>query len=208
MQLILPELLRLQEGEQLDFKQRISSLEKIAKTICAFANTKGGMLLVGIKDDHTVTGIDPEEEKYMLEQAATNFCEPPIPLRFEEIEDADDQIVLVVHIDESTKKPHSCRNSQGEWQVYVRQGDQSIPAGRQLSRRLEKGLEQTPPPEAALSKYERDIMAYIHMHERITVKQLTIMLNFSKRRAQRLLQQMVEKGLIRQYEQERYNFYA
>ena len=153
MQLILPEILRQQEGEQLDFKQRISSVEKIAKTICAFANTKGGMLLVGIKDDHTITGIDPEEEKYMLEKAATNYCQPHIPLRFEELEDADNHIVLVVHIDESIEKPHSCRNSQGEWQVYVRQRDQSIPAGRQITRRLEQGLEQKQIPQAELTKY-------------------------------------------------------
>src|SRR3546814_2454449 len=41
------------EGEQLDFKNRISNCAKIAKTLVAFANTKGGKLLVGVADDRS-----------------------------------------------------------------------------------------------------------------------------------------------------------
>ena len=208
MQTNLPELLRLREGEQLDFKQRISSTEKIAKTICAFANTSGGILLVGVKDDRTVTGIDPEEEKFMLSQAATEYCQPAIPLHFEEIEHEDDIIVLAVHIEESPHKPHSSLNNQGEWQVYVRQRDKSIPAGKQQIKRMQQGLGTPPEPMLALNKYEKSILEYVEIHERITAKQLMIMLNFSKRRAQRLLQEMVEKSLLRQYEHEREDYYA
>lgn len=127
MQLNLPEILRQSEGEQLDYKQRITSLEKIARTLCAFANTSGGMLLVGIKDDRTITGVDPEEEKFMLDLAATDYCLPAIPLRYEELEDEEDHIVLVVHVAKSAVKPHSCRNQQGQWQVYLRHNDKSIP---------------------------------------------------------------------------------
>src|SRR3546814_20954398 len=57
------------EGEQLDFKNRISNCAKIAKTLVAFANTKGGKLLVGVADDGTIKGVKSEEEEtYMLQQ--------------------------------------------------------------------------------------------------------------------------------------------
>jgi predicted HTH transcriptional regulator len=39
------------EGDTLDFKKTISSASKIAKTIAAFANHKGGRLLIGVNDN-------------------------------------------------------------------------------------------------------------------------------------------------------------
>jgi len=69
----LKELIAKGEGERLDFKQTITSAQKIAKTLSAFANTKGGVLLVGIKDNGSPAKIQPEEEKYMLEMSA-NRC--------------------------------------------------------------------------------------------------------------------------------------
>ena len=208
MQKNLPELLRRKEGEQLDFKQRINSFEKIARTICAFANTKGGLILVGIKDDRTVTGIDPEEEKYMLEHAAGDYCEPQILLNFEELEDDDGRIVLIVEVEESSVKPHRCLNKHGEWQVYVRQRDKSVPAGKQAIRRLEKGTDSEPMEPTVLSMHEQGVLQFVELHERITVKQLMILLNFSKRRAERLLLEMVDRGMLRQFEHEHEMFFA
>jgi len=44
----------IDEGEHqcLDFKFRIDSSLKIAKTLSAFANSDGGKLLIGVKDRH------------------------------------------------------------------------------------------------------------------------------------------------------------
>jgi predicted HTH transcriptional regulator len=42
------------EGVTQDFKKKITSCEKIAKTMVSFANNKGGRLLVGISDDGTI----------------------------------------------------------------------------------------------------------------------------------------------------------
>ena len=45
------------EDETLDYKQEISSAHKIAKTMCSFANHKGGVLLVGIRDNKSIAGV-------------------------------------------------------------------------------------------------------------------------------------------------------
>lgn len=208
MQLNLPELLQQHEGEKLDFKQRISRPEKIAKTLCAFANTRGGVLLVGIKDDRTITGIDPEEEKWVLEQAANDYCNPPVPLNYEEQEDAEGHTILIVTIFESEEKPHSCRSLQGSWQVYVRHRDKSIPAGKQLIRSMEKGTYHQVPLNHVYNQQEHGVMQFIETHERITIKQLMGLLNFSKRRAEKLLHDMSLKGMVRCFEHEKENFYA
>ena len=53
------------EGVQLDFKFRIDDQKKIARTLSAFANTEGGKLLIGVKDNGKINGVNPEEEYYL-----------------------------------------------------------------------------------------------------------------------------------------------
>ena len=55
------------EHQQQDFKFEISDARKIAKTLSAFANTDGGRLLIGVKDNGKIAGVRSEEEKYMIE---------------------------------------------------------------------------------------------------------------------------------------------
>lgn len=209
MQQIIADLLKQGEGISLDFKQKITSCDKIAKTLCSFANTLGGIILVGVKDDRTITGIDPEEEKYMLEQAALHYCEPAIQLEYEEIEEDDELIVLKVTVAPSPQKPHASRTKGGDWKVYIRQRDKSLPAGKHMIRQLRQkpveALAGTPTPA---DKNEARLLEHLKTRERITVAELAILFNFSKRRAQRLLLSMVHKGYIRLFEHEKEDYYA
>ena len=58
------------EHQQLDFKFEISDASKIARSLVAFANTDGGKLLIGVKDNGVIRGIRSDEEKYMLEKTS------------------------------------------------------------------------------------------------------------------------------------------
>lgn len=73
-------LKRIRQGEGLkqDFKYAVNDSRKIARTLSAFANTEGGVLLIGVKDDGSIRGIRSEEEIYMVEAAATMFCKPEL----------------------------------------------------------------------------------------------------------------------------------
>ncbi|MFM7769343.1 MAG: helix-turn-helix domain-containing protein, partial [Bacteroidota bacterium] len=53
----------IQQGEHLhqDFKMRVDSSQKIARSLVAFANSEGGRLLIGVKDNGSVCGISPNE---------------------------------------------------------------------------------------------------------------------------------------------------
>ena len=66
------------EHQQQDFKFEISDARKIAKTFSAFANTDGGKLLIGVKDNGRIAGVRSEEEMYMIETAAQLYCIPEI----------------------------------------------------------------------------------------------------------------------------------
>ena len=67
----IQDLIEEGEHEQQDFKFKISDARKIARSISAFANHRGGHLLIGVKDNGRVVGVSGDEEVYMIEQAAT-----------------------------------------------------------------------------------------------------------------------------------------
>ena len=128
-------LLSKSEGTQLDFKQHISNQKKIAKTFIAFANTEGGLAVIGVADNKQITGIDPEEEMYMSNEAIRKFCQPEINLSFEVYEilekSENDQLmekyVMVIHVPKSNDQLHALKTAGTEPVYYKRVGDRSVP---------------------------------------------------------------------------------
>src|SRR5690606_19126940 len=148
------------EGEQLDFKNKISSYEKIAKTLVAFANNKGGKLLVGVADNGQIKGVKNEdEERYMLQQAGNLYCRQAIDIHFEEIY-VDDKLILLAEIAESDTKPHYALGEDQKWWVYVRVRDKSMLAGKVVV----DVLHQSSRPNGVFINYtdkEKELLAYM-----------------------------------------------
>lgn len=113
------------EHVQQDFKLRIDDSRKIAKTLSAFANTKGGKLLVGVKDNGTVNGVKQEEEFHMLNAAAEMYCSPPIHLEFQAWK-VENKLILEVSVQESTNKPVVAEFEPGVKKAFIRDHDQNI----------------------------------------------------------------------------------
>jgi predicted HTH transcriptional regulator len=111
------------EGQRLDFKFNISSASKIAKTLVAFANTDGGRLLIGVKDNGNIVGVESEEEIYMIELAADSYCSPPVKVEMNPIE-VDGKVILEVVVPKSDEKPHYAKDESGKWLVYIRKDDE------------------------------------------------------------------------------------
>jgi predicted HTH transcriptional regulator len=195
------------EGVSLDFKKTITSCEKIAKTMVSFANNKGGKLLIGVADDGTIKGVKSEdEERYMITKAAHFYARPALDPIFEEVY-YDDKVVLVVDIEESDTKPHYALGDDGKWWVYVRTKDKSVLA----SKIVVDVLKRSDKNEGVLIEYsskEKALLEYLEAHERITVKQYCELLNLSRRRAQRILVNLVLSGVIRVHTSEKEEFYT
>lgn len=115
------------EGDRLEFKKTITQLHKIARTLVSFANTRGGIILVGVRDDGTITGVDPEEEKHSLQRAAEFYCQPPVRVIYKET-DHEQLTVLKAIVPESRQKPHLALHRQDDWRAYVRVNDESVQA--------------------------------------------------------------------------------
>ena len=118
----------ISEGEHLkqDFKMRIDDAQKIARSIVAFANTSGGRLLIGVKDNGNVCGVRPEEELHMIIRSAEEFCQPPVHFSHS-VWKVEGKAVLEIYIEESSAKPHLAKIEEG-WKAFVREHDVTLPA--------------------------------------------------------------------------------
>jgi predicted HTH transcriptional regulator len=197
------------EGENVkqDFKKTITSCEKIAKTLVAFANNKGGRLLVGVADNGSIKGVKSEdEEKFMLTKAGHFFCKPALELYYEEVY-IDDKIVLVAEIKESDTKPHYALGEDKKWWVYIRVRDKSLLASKIVVDVL-KGSSKDEGVLIEYSSKEQALLEYLDDNERITAKEYSKMLNLSRRRAQKILVNLVLSGVIRLHTTEKEEFYT
>lgn len=114
------------EHEQLDFKHSIDNMRKIAKSLVAFANTKGGRLLIGVKDNGSIKGCRPQEEKHMLDFAAESYCEPKIELDYIE-HNINGKLVLEAIIMENDFKNHLAISEDNSKKAFVRVDDEVLP---------------------------------------------------------------------------------
>lgn len=194
------------EDETLDFKQTISSASKISKTMCAFANHKGGTLLVGIRDNKTIAGVRTEEEKYMLDLAAAFYCKPEVKIEIMEWE-IEGKLVLECKVYEGDQKPNYSKDEEGNWWVYIRVKDKSLLASKIVVDVLKR---QTKPHGTIIhySSKEKALLEYLAKHGRITLKQYSKLLNLSRYRASRILVNLISTGIIRSHNYEKTEFYT
>lgn len=199
---------RIQEGEhdQLDFKQEISSAAKIAKTMVSFANHLGGTLLIGVRDNGAIAGVRSEDEKYMLETAASFFCKPEVP--FEVVEwELEGKKVLEVIIPSGAEKPYSALGEDKKWWVYIRVKDKSLLASKVVVDVLRSASSQ----QNVLIEYghnEKMLLDFLAKKEKITVLGFCKLVNISRRRANRILVKLVGAGIIRVHHTEKVEFYT
>ena len=64
------------EHQQQDFKFEISRRRKMAKTLSAFANTDGGKLLIGVKDNGKIAGVRSDEETIYDRSGCRTLLQP------------------------------------------------------------------------------------------------------------------------------------
>ena len=103
---------RIRQGENVhtDLKERLGVPRELSKDLVCFANTDGGQLIIGVRDDGTLVGVDePDRVSCMVDNVAFNNCEPPLTVVQEVFEEAGKKIV-VVNIPKGAQRPY-CTNA-------------------------------------------------------------------------------------------------
>lgn len=182
------------EHQQQDFKFEISDVRKIAKSLSAFANTEGGRLLIGVKDNGKIAGIRSEEEIYMVEAAAQLYCVPQMQLSVCSYLVEGKQI-LVVQVAEQPQKPVYAKDENGKLLAYVRIKDENIlatPVHLRVWRQAGK-------PEGVLVKYterEQSLLNLLEAEECITLNRCCKQTKISRHAAENLLAKFIRFDII------------
>ena len=135
------QLVRKGETETVEFKTKANHPEKIVKEIVAFANTKGGRLLIGVTDNGALTGLSSaEEELYTLENAISRYCRPEIKYEYQILPVSGKKSIIIYTIFESKSKPHyTLLNQQNNYRRgYIRVADRSVQASKEMREILRR----------------------------------------------------------------------
>ena len=126
------------EHQQQDFKYKVQDARKLARSVSAFANTDGGRLLIGVRDDGHLSGVRSEEEIYMMHQAALKYCQPAASIKFDTYHCTPDRndladsarsrmrTIVVATIPRSERRPVCALGDDERPRAYVRINDENI----------------------------------------------------------------------------------
>ena len=135
----LIDLLKRSESKTLEFKRDLSSPDSVLRTIVAFANTAGGVLLLGVEDaTRNVRGV--AEPLAMEERLANLISDSILPRLIPDIEILPwrRNHVLAVQVHPSPGRPHYLTSAGPEGGVYVRVGSTNRRADRELIDELRR----------------------------------------------------------------------
>ena len=188
----------IKEGEHVhqDFKFEISDARKIAKSLSAFANTEGGRLLVGVKDNGKIAGIRSEEEIYMIETAATIYCQPNVYLE-NRLYTVEGKHVLVVNVNEAEEKPiYAIDENKKPW-AYVRIKDENILADVVYLNQWKHNHEEED-VMMVYSEKEQHLLDILASHGELTLNQCSKLSHISRRTTSELLADFIRFDLVEQ----------
>ncbi len=138
----LESLIAQDESSTLEFKEKISPPEIIARHIASFANGEGGIIIFGIREPHQVIGIDDEQRLQKFVNAARRMVngEVDVDLTFAEIQDKKLGVL-------SVKSSKGIVAAGGGY--YRRVGEVSRPM---TAEEIQKHLAPTEPASPALTE--------------------------------------------------------
>jgi predicted HTH transcriptional regulator len=194
------------EGMYLEFKRTIPSAYKIAREIAAFANTKGGTLLIGVDDDKSLVGVmGYQEEEFLLDKAAQKLCEPAVDIKIE-IVHFGDRDLLVIKVPEVVDKPVYV-NGDNDQIVFMREKDQNKVASKELIEIIKKKNSD----EGVTFEYgpdEQKLFRYLNEYGEITVKKFAHIVDISQEQASATLVNLVAAEILNLTRKENKDFFT
>lgn len=127
------------ESETVELKSVV--VDDVKKEIIAFANSDGGTLYIGVRDDGEIVGLDdPDGTALQVSNMVRDSIKPDVTmfLHYRTIEEAGKKIIAV-NIQRGTDRPYYiAKKGMRPEGVYVRQGYSSVPASDSAIRRMIK----------------------------------------------------------------------
>ncbi len=110
----LDTILQSGEGYKTEFKRNLNT--DLSKELVAFANASGGIILLGIEDNGTISSVHIDNTLKSKVAMMAHECDPSVEVELETFNN-----ILIVHVPEGKNKPYRCTNG-----FYTRNGASSI----------------------------------------------------------------------------------
>ena len=178
----------------LDFKFEISDSRRIARSLAAFANTDGGRLLVGVKDNGAIVGVRSDEEIHMIQAASEMYCRPKVEYATEEWE-INGKTVLEVIIPKDRYQKHKAPDGQGEYKIFVRVKDENLVADTVLIK-VWKSEKFSRPAKITFTETEELLLHYLLEYGKITLQEFQELAHINRRKAEAILADFIIVGTI------------
>ena len=170
--LALPKYLHQPEGRTLEFKENCNNMQGIIKSVIAFANTAGGVLVIGVRDQtREIIGVeDPLAQEERLTSVISDSIAPLIlpDIDIQTVKNRELLVIMVPH----TAGPFFLKGKGEEEGVYVRFGSTNRKADGELllSLRLvarNRTFDESPQPggridEPTVEKTFKELDGAIH----------------------------------------------
>lgn len=124
------------ENSGVEFKRDDIRPEQLGKEVVALANHQGGIILIGVEDDGTISGIKRDDlETWIFDIVFDRYVHPMILPFYETVLMDDGKSVAVISFPQGTSKPYVLRHN-GREEIYIRAGSTSRLATREQQARL------------------------------------------------------------------------
>ena len=185
----------IQEGEhqQQDFKYRVDDACKLARSVSAFANTDGGRLRIGVRDDGRIAGVRTEGEIYVMHKAAYKYCQPEASIQFDTYH-VDGNAVVIATVPPSEKRPVCAPDEEGRMRAYIRIKDENIVASPVLFKLMQESQE----PQGALLTIDDDTRRLLDiMQGRLTLNQIVHLSKLPRHKVITFLAHLIRFGTVK-----------
>jgi hypothetical protein len=204
----LRQLVRQGEGSHLEFKSRASSTDQIVREMIAFANTAGGIILVGVTDSGELSGVKyPNEESLVIRKAVVKYSRPHVYYTETIIPLSEKKSVIQYEIPLSRKRPHFFRVSNSKSETYIRLRDMSMKASREMSEIVRRG-KAGKNIQFTYGDHEAALMKFLATKEKITMTEFEVLTGLSYAQAADKLITLVLANVLRITPTEKGDYYS
>ncbi|MBL6986852.1 MAG: putative DNA binding domain-containing protein [Methylobacter sp.] len=148
------------EDSKHQFKADFTNANAVAAEMVAFSNSKGGFLVIGVKDDGSISGLDSSDMarlNQLISNAASQSVRPPINPITENIA-LPAGMVMVVTVDQGISKPYM--DNQGF--IWVKSGSdkRKVTAREELQRMYQEAAlvhaDEIPVPGTSVADLDKE----------------------------------------------------
>ncbi len=205
-------LVRSGESIQVEFKQQIPKLDRLARSFSAFSNSAGGTVFIGVRDDGSLMGVESVEgTRELVEQVAAFNCQPAIQPECKVWEPMRNVRILVVDIPESEDKPVYAidpNNPKDAW-PFFRSDKENLPLDRKSLKTMCKSTSTEVEVNIKdLDRHAELMLTKLHESPRQTCAQLAKACNIGTHRAKKILVRLEQNGWVHSFFNEKRREYS